>query len=517
ILESVSDDNCNGTHREEDVSLCPQILPCTASWGAWGSWEQCSSSCGIGVATSRRICGTLGGCRGESTKYRNCSFPPCWSRWTPFRPCTVSCGTGLRRKERRCVGTSDEYGFCDGNDVDYGICNTEECPVWGQWSRYGSCSKTCGRGVASRDRVCLIGSCAGPNTETRSCNLKAIFFFCPTWSPWSVYTCCSVSCGRGVQFRTRECNYGRLGEPGCIGHLNETIACNPGNCEEPPSSPPRPVTCGVRARNTGRRTALLKIFGGIISQMNSWPWQVSLQQHKQQFYQQRPKWVHFCGGTIISSRWIVTAAHCLVDVERHGYSGSLYSAVVGTYMLYTERNEQRYGFSRIFNHPQYSNRHSTFKHDVALVQLDGSVEWSRNVQPLCLPSGVDPSESETCYITGWGHTESNARDLSRELREAVVPVLSNKRCRRLGSGYNTMNMTLHLCAGDPVLSDRDTCPGDSGGPITCEREGHWYLAGVTSHSLESCGSQNHVGIYARVTAYERWIRNVMNTYGRPGC
>uniref|UniRef100_F6SJ02 Uncharacterized LOC100179863 n=1 Tax=Ciona intestinalis TaxID=7719 RepID=F6SJ02_CIOIN len=513
-----SENMCSSfTQLPAEVSQCSSSSPCYPHWNKWGPWNQCSNSCGVGVSIKRRVCTLRGRCMGESIKYKTCSSAPCWSEWSPYSPCSTSCNGGVRTRDRIC-SAGNLHSTCNGSAFQSNVCNTQVCPLWTAWSNYGECSTTCGKGFRHRSRSCLQGNCDNRLTlESVSCNLR---FFCPTWSPWSVYSCCSVSCGIGTQTRERTCYHGQVGEIGCIGPLNDTIICNIDCHNQTQHAVSRNMEqCGLRvAASSNRRSSLiLKIFGGNISRRNSWPWQASLQEYFYSPLFNYSNWLHFCGGTIVSSQWVITAAHCLQQRMKNEYSIEKFSAVLGLFRLNLQHNTQRIGFKRTFIHSDFQRAYFTYKNDVALIQLDRKLQWTSNIRPACLPGGEEPSETESCYITGWGRTRTNSSELSSELRESIIPILSNKQCRQLGSGYNTINMTLHLCAGDPVLGGRDTCQGDSGGPIICNRSGIWYVAGITSHSLAFCGARNNVGIYMRTTGYETWIHDVMTRYNRPGC
>lgn len=94
---------------------------------------------------------------------------------------------------------------------------------WGQWSE---CSVTCGKGVETRTRVCTTSACFGPSTETRDCERSPCS---GTWSPWCEWSPCSVTCGMGKRERSRFCD---LGFGRCDGSDHEEEQCNQGPCPE---------------------------------------------------------------------------------------------------------------------------------------------------------------------------------------------------------------------------------------------------------------------------------------------
>ncbi|XP_041722692.1 neurotrypsin-like isoform X3 [Coregonus clupeaformis] len=259
------------------------------------------------------------------------------------------------------------------------------------------------------------------------------------------------------------------------------------------------LTCGMRP-NTQRRRR--RIIGGDKSIRGDWPWQVSL------WLKSRSKGNHpLCGATLISSCWVLTAAHCF---KRFGRDPSHYVLRLGDY-----HTEERDDFERslspehIVIHRKYHNQ--GWEYDIALLRLKGTegncVAFNPHTNSACLPApgnkwGKRPA---ACVITGWGITDS---EYSRTLLQAWVPLLPSSKCKkRYGERY-TSRM---LCAGS--LSDRrrvDSCQGDSGGPLVCQGEGgRWVLTGVISWG-HGCGDPSFPGVYTRVSRFLRWIDHVTN-------
>ena len=122
---------------------------------------------------------------------------PAWSSWKIDTPCSVTCGQGYSSKYRTCInGQIGEEG-CQGNARAQSVCNTgTECPVWANWGEWSECGVTCGQSQVVRRRECNNGQpgdvgCEGKDAETKVCfgpNRE-----CPTWSPWSNMSPCSVS------------------------------------------------------------------------------------------------------------------------------------------------------------------------------------------------------------------------------------------------------------------------------------------------------------------------------------
>ncbi|XP_051893462.1 transmembrane protease serine 9 [Pristis pectinata] len=238
--------------------------------------------------------------------------------------------------------------------------------------------------------------------------------------------------------------------------------------------------CGATAL-----TVDTKIVGGVSSKSGEFPWQVSLHMTWKE---------HMCGGTLISSRWVVTAAHCFL-IEKdpshwRGYAGTVYrTGLRGTKVT----------FKRIIIHSYFSA--FTLDYDIALLELSTPVTLTDTIQPACLPSSSHRfSDGMKCFITGWGTTEEGGY-LSYMLQKAMVGVISDSLCRKL---YGSQISPRMVCAGK-VTGGVDSCQGDSGGPLVCrESSGKWFLFGITSWG-DGCARANAPGVYTRITALRNFI------------
>ncbi|XP_034008107.1 adhesion G protein-coupled receptor B3 isoform X10 [Trematomus bernacchii] len=156
-----------------------------------------------------------------------------WSKWSS---CSVTCGQGSQVRTRTCV---TPYGtHCIGPLRESRVCNnTAPCPVhgvWEEWSPWSLCSFTCGRGHRTRTRSCAPPqhggrACDGPETQTKLCNIA----LCPVdgqWQEWSSWSDCSVTCANGTQQRTRQCSAAAHGGSECRGHWAESRECHNPDC-----------------------------------------------------------------------------------------------------------------------------------------------------------------------------------------------------------------------------------------------------------------------------------------------
>ncbi|XP_049451115.1 transmembrane protease serine 3 [Epinephelus fuscoguttatus] len=243
------------------------------------------------------------------------------------------------------------------------------------------------------------------------------------------------------------------------------------------------LECGSRPQYNTR------IVGGNISRPGQFPWQVSLHFSSE----------HLCGGSIITSRWVLTAAHCV-----YGFTDpSMWAVHVGL----TEQpvhGAQSLAVEQIIYHARY--RPKGLDYDIALMKLSTSLAFNGFVEPICLPNyGEEFEEGTMCWISGWGATEDEG-ETSVVLRSAMVPLLSTKTCNQ-PEVYQGFISSWMICAGY-LEGGTDSCQGDSGGPLACEDSAVWKLVGATSWGI-GCAMRNKPGVYTRITQSLSWIRQQM--------
>ncbi|XP_068173527.1 ST14 transmembrane serine protease matriptase a [Antennarius striatus] len=263
--------------------------------------------------------------------------------------------------------------------------------------------------------------------------------------------------------------------PECDG----TRDCDDGSDEEN-------CDCGKSMFKTSR------IVGGQDAQKGDFPWQVSL--HIKNFG-------HVCGASIISPRWLVTAAHCVQD------DGKTRLSHPGTWEVYLGLHTQRSidssvvkkNLRQIIPHPNYND--FTYDNDIALMELDSPVIFSDYIRPICLPSSQQDFEvGSTVWITGWGATREGGF-AAKVLQKAQVRIINHSVCDQLMGGQLTSRM---LCAG-VLAGGVDACQGDSGGPLSSPDGSRMTLAGVVSWG-DGCARRDKPGIYTVVSQFRAWIK-----------
>jgi len=241
-----------------------------------------------------------------------------------------------------------------------------------------------------------------------------------------------------------------------------------------------------------------RIVGGHQTEYNEYPWQVMILKDSK----------FTCGGSVISDRWILSAAHCFHDQDPRRYL----IMIGGHHNYWTKsRSELITPVLEIIIHDRYSQL--TLRYDFALVKMD-PIDFNRNsfdISPVCLPSLVDWRVYENGYaiVTGWGLTMEGGH-ASSVLMETRLMVISNHMCK------NQLASSLHiygemLCAW---AAGKDACQGDSGGPLVASSreneaiDGESYeLIGVVSWGI-GCARPDYPGVYARVTSVLDWIKHI---------
>lgn len=254
---------CHGA-TQASTSCNSFSCPVDCAWEAWGTWGECSASCGEGnqqpkqTMTRDANAPVMGGnsCPGQNTAWRYCNNFACpvdcfWGQWEEWTECPVSCGgdAGHVHVRHRPFDPEVAHGGvpCLGAQQLKQPCNQAEnvpCPVdciWSNWREWGECSHSCGnQGVMYRDRVPSLNAshggleCPGRSTDRTACNVHNCPVNCE-WAEWDEWRLCSRSCGGGVRQAVRQIlRHARFGGVKCEGSDINNGTCGEQACPETP-------------------------------------------------------------------------------------------------------------------------------------------------------------------------------------------------------------------------------------------------------------------------------------------
>ncbi|XP_018056815.1 PREDICTED: trypsin-1-like [Atta colombica] len=243
-------------------------------------------------------------------------------------------------------------------------------------------------------------------------------------------------------------------------------------------------TCGLTNKHN-------RIVGGVETLVNQYPWMVLLL-YRGQFY---------CGGTIINSRHVLTAAHC---VDRFDMKKLIARILEHDWNSTDESKTQDFQIEKIIKHPSYST--INYDNDIALLKLKDTIKFQGSMRPACLPEKVKTFAGKKGIATGWGAIEEGGQ-VSYTLQEVFVPILSNAECR--ATKYPARKITDNMMCAGFKEGGKDSCQGDSGGPLHIEENGVHQIVGIVSWG-EGCAQSGYPGVYTRANRYLTWIGHNTN-------
>ncbi|OQR79970.1 mannan-binding lectin serine protease 1-like [Tropilaelaps mercedesae] len=256
----------------------------------------------------------------------------------------------------------------------------------------------------------------------------------------------------------------------------------------------KPKFASAYSRSTHAQNG--KIIAGTTARIGSHPWMVMLWS---------PKKKAFCGGSLLNQRWVLTAAHCLVNFQEDGAEISL---ALGKHdQTKEEDNEVIARIEKFYVHPDFDP--ATYDSDLALIRMNIEVQFTDYIIPICLGEADFIRKTFFNYkdlrygtVAGWGKL-SEGGGQPRFLQEIKIPLVEPDKCRASTTHPVTSNM---FCAGYNQDIVGDACKGDSGGAFTVESGGRWYSVGVVSWGV-GCGRAGNYGFYIKLDNYHTWIKD----------
>ncbi|XP_067015707.2 uncharacterized protein [Anabrus simplex] len=245
-----------------------------------------------------------------------------------------------------------------------------------------------------------------------------------------------------------------------------------------------------------------------------WPWHAALYRAK------GINLTYICGGTLVSSSAVVTAAHCVTKmIGNWPLDPDNLVVYLGKYhlKLWSEGGVQNRQVAEVHVHPEYNS--SDFRSDVAVLTLSSPVDYTQFVRPVCLwgedSTDLRDVEGREGYVVGWGFDEESR--VTEQLMMARMPIVSQQSC--LWSypeffSHFTNNKT--YCAG--FNNGTSVCNGDSGGGMVLpeqQADGStvWRLRGLVSISVSKeekrvCDTKHYV-VFTDLAKYRDWIQNYL--------
>ncbi|EIJ42100.1 secreted trypsin-like serine protease [Beggiatoa alba B18LD] len=248
--------------------------------------------------------------------------------------------------------------------------------------------------------------------------------------------------------------------------------------------------------------AQVRVIGGSTAAMGQYPWMVLITYKNDKLFS--------CGGTLIASDWVLTAAHCTHDENtKISYKASdLTVAIAENNLTVTAIAQVQRPIRQIILSPQY-NFDSLFPQaDFALLQLQTPMTTVTPVHLVDAYTLLD-EVGMVATVVGWGQpTQNSYPSYSEVLKQANVPIISTDICNEPRS-YNGYIKDFMLCAGY-AQGGIDACVGDSGGGLVINTATGWQQLGIVSFG-NGCAQPNYYGIYTRIASYLSFIQSQICT------
>ncbi len=203
----------------------------------------------------------------------------------------------------------------------------------------------------------------------------------------------------------------------------------------------------------------------------------------------------FCGGSLVGKKYVLTANHCVINHP------SNIDVLIGLHDVNAPGEAKRHKVRAIYGDDDT---------DTALLEL---VEPVENVSPIKLitrQQAEQLKDGDMMTVIGFGVTiENDERPAAKILQKADVPQFNQAQCNTNYEEYigrkNPITDAM-LCAGYAKIK-KDSCNGDSGGPLFMKRDGQYYQTGIVSWGSRVCASDNLPGVYVRVSKMLDWINS----------
>ncbi|XP_070504762.1 uncharacterized protein [Chironomus tepperi] len=263
-------------------------------------------------------------------------------------------------------------------------------------------------------------------------------------------------------------------------------------------------TLAQNSEGTCGRVAVLQgyIYGGNFAKRGLFPWAAVLMDKDG---------IKFCGGTLLTNKFVLTAAHCIHGKEdQHKFTTNDITVVLGAHNFNVDEPGRVYSeISTIKIHEDWNVTSDSYDADIAMLTLKEHVTFSSYIQPICLI----PPESNVVdilhgYVVGYGKNQN--QNLENILKYVKMPIqLNNEDCFYTHHPILQLSSKRTFCAGD--RNGSGVCIGDSGNGLFVNDQAVYYLRGIVSASIADpvgCNTYNYA-IFTNVQKFYEWITNII--------
>lgn len=250
------------------------------------------------------------------------------------------------------------------------------------------------------------------------------------------------------------------------------------------------------------------VLGGQEVQRGQWPWLAAIHVYQQTALNFR------CGGSLISSRLVISAAHCFKGRDSMQFNTEDIVVSLGQHNIRRLHDSSTIsmGLESLNVHPEFlKDPKGSYDADIAVLVLERAVTFSEFIKPVCLwQEETDETKvfGKTGVIVGWGKDESGHL-VTKAPKRASVPIVSHLECIRSSETFLRITSERTLCGG--AKNDAGPCNGDSGGGLILFENGVWQLRGIISVALADpvtgmCNLKQYV-VFTDVAKFIPWINS----------